>query len=110
MPSHRFGRALARAYATIDPRSLAAGRIALALVLLLDLAKRAAELGLWYSNEGLLPNHTLLWRPTHRWVFSFFYMASSPGEAALGMLVCALAYLALLIGYRTRFAHLASFL
>jgi hypothetical protein len=110
MPLHRFLRAVARTYATIDPRSLAAGRIALALVLLLDLAKRVAELGIWYANEGLLPNHTLLWRPTHRWVFSFFYMASFPGEAALGMAVCALAYVALLIGYRTRLAHVASFL
>src|SRR4051812_36167709 len=102
MSPNRLLRALARTYATVDPRSLAAGRIVLALVLLLDLAKRAAELGVWYSNEGLLPNHTLLWRPTHRWVFSFFYMASYPGEAALAMVVCALAYVALLIGYRTR--------
>src|SRR4051812_22404867 len=106
----RLLRALTRVYASIDPRSLAAGRIALALVLLFDLAKRAAELTIWYSNEGLLPNHTLLWRPTHRWVFSFFYMASYPGEAALAMAVCALAYLALLVGYRTRLAHVASFL
>ena len=68
----RFLRAWGRAYTTIDPRSLAAGRIALALALLLDLGKRAAELATWYSNDGLLPNHTLLWRPTYRWVFSFF--------------------------------------
>jgi hypothetical protein len=106
----RFLSALRRIYASADPRSLAAGRIVLALVLLLDLGKRWAELSIWYSNEGLLPNHTLLWRPTHRWVFSFFYMASQPGEAAVAMLVCLVAYLALLVGYKTRLAQVASFL
>jgi hypothetical protein len=106
----RFWRFLGRTYARVDPRSLAAGRIALALVLLLDLGKRVCELATWYSNEGLLPNHTLLWRPTYRWVFSFFYMASYPHEAALLMLLCAAAYVALLIGYRTRLAQVASFL
>jgi hypothetical protein len=99
---------LKRIYASADPRSLALGRIALALVLLLDLAKRAVEYNVWYTNEGLLPNHTLLWRPTFQWVFSFFYMASWRHEALLGMLVCLVAYLALLLGYRTRLAHVVS--
>ena len=63
-------------YLTADPRSLAAGRIALATVLLLDLVKRWVQLGSWYTNEGLVPNHTLLWRPSFAHVFSFFYMAS----------------------------------
>lgn len=99
---------LVRAYLTADPRGLAVGRIALALVLLLDLAKRALEIETWYTNHGLLPNHTLLWRPTHDWVFSIFYMASWTHEAALGFVVCAAAYLALLVGYRTRLAQVAS--
>jgi hypothetical protein len=106
----RLARHLVRVYATADPRSLAAGRIALALVLLLDLARRSASMTTWYTNEGLLPNHTLLWRPTFEWVFSFFYMASLPHEAALGLVVCALSYVALLFGFRTRIAHVASFL
>jgi HTTM domain len=106
----RLGRHLVRVYASADPRSLAAGRIALALVLLLDLGRRAASMNTWYTNEGLLPNHTLLWRPTFQWVFSFFYMASWPHEAAIGFLVCALSYLALLVGFRTRIAHVASLL
>jgi predicted DCC family thiol-disulfide oxidoreductase YuxK len=97
-------------YLTADPRSLALGRIALALVLLFDLAKRVPDLVTLFSNHGLLPNHTLLWRPAFRWVFSFFYMASSPGEVAWCFVICALAYLALLVGYRTRLAHLASLL
>jgi hypothetical protein len=106
----RLGRRLVRVFATADPRSLAAGRIALALVLLLDLARRAASMGTWYTNDGLLPNHTLLWRPTFQWVFSFFYMASWWHEAAIGFAVCALSYLALLFGFWTRAAHVASLL
>jgi hypothetical protein len=99
---------LRRLYASADPRSLALGRIFLALVLLLDLAKRAAGLSTWYTNEGLLPNHTLLWRPTFQWVFSFFYMASYAHEAAIAFALCAVVYLALLVGYRTRLAHVAA--
>jgi hypothetical protein len=106
----RLDRHLVRVYATADPRSLAAGRIALALVLLLDLARRAESMNTWYTNEGLLPNHTLLWRPTFDWVLSFFYMASWPHEAAIGFLFCAVSYLALLFGFRTRVAHVASLL
>jgi predicted DCC family thiol-disulfide oxidoreductase YuxK len=105
-----MGSQLWRRYLSADPRSLAAGRIALALVLLLDLAKRAADLDSFYTNAGLLPNHTLLWRPTLQWVFSFFYMASWRHEAILGFVVCAIAYTALLVGYRTRLAHVASFI
>ena len=109
-PALRLARHLVQVYGTIDPRSLAAGRISLALVLLVDLARRGASLTTWYTNEGLLPNHTLLLRPTFQWVFSFFYMASWQGEAALGFLVCAVSYLALLVGFWTPLAHVASWL
>jgi hypothetical protein len=91
-----------------DLRALALGRIALALVLLADLARRAAGIDDWYTNAGLLPNHTLLWRPTFEWVFSPFLSASHRGEALAGFGLCALAYLALLFGVRTRLAQIAS--
>jgi hypothetical protein len=97
-----------RVYLTADLRSLAAGRIVMALVLLLDLGKRWLQLGCWYTNQGLIPNHTLLWRPPFDKVFSFFYMASYTHEAVAGFVVCAIAYLALLIGFRTRLAQVAS--
>jgi hypothetical protein len=99
-----------RVYLTADLRSLAAGRIAMALVLLLDLGKRWVQLGSWYTNAGLVPNHTLLWRPSFDKVFSFFYMASYSHEAVLGFVVCAIAYTTLLVGFRTRLAQVASLL
>src|SRR5579862_4672104 len=111
LPPSRARRAVAwfvRTYLTADLRSLAAGRIVLASVLLLDLVKRWVQLGSWYTNDGLVPNHTLLWRPSFAHVFSFFYMASYTHEAALGFVVCALAYTALLLGVRTRWAQVAS--
>ncbi|HXI55891.1 MAG TPA: HTTM domain-containing protein, partial [Polyangia bacterium] len=106
MPSSTTGstlrQALVRAYLTVDPRSLGLGRIALALVLLLDLLRRIPGLGLWYSNDGLLPNHMMLWRPPTQWMFSLFFLASWTDEAAVGFVICGLVYLALLIGWRTR--------
>jgi hypothetical protein len=97
-----------RAYFAADLRSLAAGRIAMASALLLDLGKRWVQLGTWYTNDGLVPNHTLLWRPSFDKVFSLFYLASYTHEAILGFVVCAVAYAALLLGFRTRLAQVAS--
>jgi hypothetical protein len=96
------------AHFTADLRSLAAGRIALASVLLLDLVLRASELRLWYTNDGIVPNHTLLWRPAWDHVFSLFYLASYTHEAVAGFVICGIAYTCLLLGYRTRFAQAAS--
>ncbi len=104
------GDDLRQKYLTIDPRALGAGRIALALVLLLDLVRRVPFTGLWYSNLGLLPNHTVLWRPPFPHVFSLFFTASRPFEAAVGFGLCGAAYVMLLLGIRTRWAQVASLL
>jgi hypothetical protein len=95
-------------YMTADVRSLAAGRIALALVLLLDLGKRWVQLGSWYTNDGLVPNHTQLWRPVFTYDFSFFFLASYAPQAIVGFVICAGAYLALLVGVYTRRAQVLS--
>ncbi len=95
-------------YLTADARGLGAGRIALGAVLLLDLLRRLPVLTLWYTNAGLLPNHTVLWRPPFPYTFSLFFTASHAAEAALGFVLCAAAYLMLLLGFRTRLAQLAS--
>jgi hypothetical protein len=99
---------LARTYLTADLRSLAFGRIVLASVLLLDLFKRWAQLGIFYTNDGLIPNHTLLWRPPWDHIFSMFYLASYTHEAVIGFIICLCAYSALLVGFRTKLAQVAS--
>ena len=95
-------RSLRAAWLTVDPRSLGAFRIGLALLLLFDLVHRWVELDHWYTNAGLLPNHTLLWRPPATRVFSLFFVASSREEVSVGFALCAGVYLLLLAGYRTR--------
>ncbi|MEN9581578.1 MAG: hypothetical protein RJA70_4587 [Pseudomonadota bacterium] len=99
---------LSRNYLQIDPRTLGFARIVLALVLLLDLAKRLCVVELWYSNAGLLPNHTALWSPGRSYHFSFLWGASEPSEAAALMLLIAVAYAGLLVGYRTRLCQVLS--
>ncbi|HTA17893.1 MAG TPA: hypothetical protein VK989_01290, partial [Polyangia bacterium] len=64
------------AYLTVDARSLAAGRVVLATVLLIDLGRRVPVLRDLYSNDGVLPNHTVLWRPPWPQLFSVLFSAS----------------------------------
>ncbi|HVZ86529.1 MAG TPA: DCC1-like thiol-disulfide oxidoreductase family protein [Polyangia bacterium] len=94
-------RYLVEHFLTIDARSVGLGRVAVSIVLLVDLIRRIPVLDLFYTNEGLLPNHTLLWRPPTQWMFSFFFLASLRDEAILCFAICAFVYLALLVGWRT---------
>jgi hypothetical protein len=98
-------RSVREIYWTVDARSLGLFRIAFAFVLLLDLGRRFSELGFWYANSGLLPNHTLLWRPPTGRMFSLFFTISTVNEARVAFALCALVYVMFLLGYRTRFAQ-----
>lgn len=93
-------------YLTVDPRSLGSFRVVFGVVLLSDLVRRWVDLEFWYANSGLLPNHTLLWRPPAGRMFSLFFTVSSVREAQLGFLLCGAVYLMFLFGYRTRWAQL----
>jgi hypothetical protein len=98
-------RSLRVTYLTVDPRSLGLFRVAFGAVLLSDLARRWVELGFWYANSGLLPNHTLLWRPPASSMFSLFFTVSNVREAELGFVLCAVVYAMFILGYRTRWAQ-----
>jgi predicted DCC family thiol-disulfide oxidoreductase YuxK len=104
-----LGERLRNTYLRIDPRSLALGRIGIGLVLIADLLRRIPWLRDFYSNLGLIPNHTVLWRPPFPRIFSVFFMASLPEESSLLFWVCFLCFFCLLIGYRTRLFHVLSF-
>ena len=103
-------RSLPVTYLTVDRRSLGAFRIAFGLVLFSDLFRRFVELRFWYTNSGLLPNHTLLWRPPATHSFSLFFTMSSVREAELGFGLCAVVYAMFLLGYRTRLAQVLALL
>jgi len=79
----KFRRWFADQYMTVDTRSLGFGRIVLSLILLFDLWHRARVITLFYSNEGLIPNHMMMWRPPTQWMFSFFFMLSNRDEVAV---------------------------
>jgi hypothetical protein len=97
-------------YLTVDPRSLGLFRVVFGLVLFSDLARRWAEVGFWYVNSGLLPNHTLLWRPPAGHMFSLFFTVSSIDEARVAFLLCAAVYAAFVLGYRTRWVQVLTLL
>ena len=97
-------------FLTLDARSLGLGRVYLGLVLLADLLSRARDLTNWYTNEGLLPNHTLLWRPPSDHQLSFFFTASTWGEAAVLMALTGIVYVLFTVGYKTRVFHALAFI
>jgi len=107
---HKFFERLRATYLRLDPRTLALGRIVLGVVLLVDLVRRVPWLRDLYSNLGLIPNHTVLWRPPFPRIFSFLFMASLPEEAAIWFCLAFVCFFCFCIGYRTRLFHALSFL
>jgi predicted DCC family thiol-disulfide oxidoreductase YuxK len=104
----RFTAWFTRHYLSIDPRTLALTRVFLATLLLFDLVKRWLVFDLWYAEDGLLPVSALMAAPSRRFQFSFFYALPHSAEAKVGFALCLLAYLGLLVGYRTRLCQFLS--
>ncbi|WP_058365384.1 HTTM domain-containing protein [Haloparvum sedimenti] len=91
-----------------DARGLAAFRIALGVVLIVDLALRSRELTAFYTDEGVLPRSTLVELYP---AFSRYSLHAASGEGwavALLFLLAAAVAAALAVGYRTRTAALLS--
>ena len=84
-----------------DLRSLAALRIVLALIVLIDLFGRASSLRALYTDEGVYPRGLLLGN-LNEWQWSVFLAAGSVALVRLLFVGTAVAALALLLGYRTR--------
>src|SRR6266545_3022034 len=80
-----------------------------ALMLIRDLRRRIPWLRDLCSNAGLIPNHTVLWRPPFPRIFSLMFMSSLPEEAALWFAVTFVCFFCFLIGWRTRLFHVLSF-
>jgi hypothetical protein len=97
------GSRLLRVFA-IDLRSLALFRIALGLLLALDLVSRSSELRTFYTDEGVLPA-ALLSLTTSAGDFSIHtHLGAWPTLVALLFAVQLAAALALCAGFRTRAA------
>jgi predicted DCC family thiol-disulfide oxidoreductase YuxK len=103
-------KSLVRTYLTIDGRSLGVFRVGLALLMLVDLVRRFPHVRDFYTNAGLLPNHTVLWRPQVPRLFSVFFPASLGHEVWILFALGLFCYLCLLVGWRTRVFQVVSFL
>ena len=91
-----------------DLRSLAAFRIGIASILIIDLLWRFTDLKAHYTDFGVLPRSLLLSAYPDPWVFSIHLIGGSVFIQAL-LFVAALVFaLFLLVGYRTRMATLVS--
>lgn len=93
----------------IDLRSLAVFRVAIALVLLLDLGIRASDLGAMYTDHGMFSRATIA-RHYSDWSWSFHFGSGSISFEAMLFGVAAFFGSALLLGFRTRLATIASWL
>jgi hypothetical protein len=94
----------------IDPRSLALFRIAMGLLLLADLAVRATDLNVMYTDDGMFPRAEVCRRFTTIWNWSFHFGGGSAGYQAMLFGLAALLALALLAGFETRLATIGSWL
>ncbi|HKQ68620.1 MAG TPA: HTTM domain-containing protein [Polyangiaceae bacterium] len=95
-------------YFSLDRRSLAIARIYLAGLLMWDVLRRIPTLETFYTNDGILPNHTVLWRPGGDWQFSLFFAASRPIEVLALFGIMLLFNLCFMVGYRTKLFHVLS--
>lgn len=106
------GRIFARLHdwAHVDARSLAAFRIVIATLLLVDLGLRWPMIELFYSNRGLLTNHYLLFMQPGRAVPSLLVGIADPFLVGCFFVAAGIAYTALLLGWHTKTAQVLSFL
>jgi hypothetical protein len=95
-------RAKVEALLGADVRSLAAYRIVLALLALVDILSRAANLSAHYTDAGVLPRSARLEYLPSLWVFSLHLMSGDAFVQAALFVLAGVAALALLVGFRTR--------
>lgn len=97
-------------FLSIDTRTLGFARIAIASMLLFDLAKRTTELSIWYSETGLIPNSMLDAHPLKPYGYSFLFYVHSDVGVRIAFVLIAVVYLCFLFGFFTRFFHVLSFI
>lgn len=95
---------------TVDTRSLAAFRMGLALVVIIDLIDRAGDLTLFYTNNGAYPLEAFEATYTYYNSYSLHALSGSPAFITLMFVVAGLIAFAMLVGYHSRFAAALTFL
>jgi hypothetical protein len=93
---------LKNAYLSIDRRVLAVFRITYGLVLSVELLRRGLHLKLLYSNDGVISNHYLLFRPRVEPQFSIYNAFSTPEEVTFAFILTGLVFACYTLGLFTR--------
>ena len=94
----------------IDPRSLAAFRMGLGLLILVDLAIRATALAAHYTDAGIMPRDLVLAQFPGQWRWSLHWLSDGVAFQSALFLLAAVAAICLLIGYHTRVATCISWI
>lgn len=95
---------------TVDTRALAAFRMGIAIVIIVDLFDRAGDIVLFYTNDGAysLPAYEATY--TYYNGLSVHALSGEPWFVGLLFVVSGLVALSLLVGYRSRLAAAVTFL
>lgn len=102
-----FARLVGRWF-EIDLRALAAFRISLGLLLIVDLVARSRSLGAFYTDSGVLPREALF--SDYANVYSLHAISGAAWAQTVLFCIAGAFALALVVGYRTRIATIVSWL
>jgi hypothetical protein len=99
-----------RSLFVIDVRSLAVFRVAIGVLLLADVAIRAGDLNVMYTDEGMFPRAEIRRLATSVWNWSFHFASGAPSYQGVLLGIAACLALALVAGFGTRLAVVGSWL
>lgn len=94
----------------LDYRSLSLMRMGVGAVLLWDALWRLTDFYAHYSDMGVLPRADVLQYFDSQWIFSLYFLSGNEWFAFFLLLVSALFALSMMLGYRTRFMTMLSFI
>lgn len=103
------GRWLRQHYLQIDPRTAGLYRIVIGFLLCADALRHWSVARVYYSNDGILTNHWLLFKPPASHHFSLFSAFSTLEEVHVAFALSFACYFALMIGWHSRLFAVLSF-
>lgn len=95
-------------YLAVDPRWLGIFRVAYGLILISELVNRWRVARLFYTNDGLLPNHFSMFAPMGQDLFSIYHVFSTLGEVHVAFTLTLIVFLLFTVGYKTKLFHILS--
>ncbi|MBM4377417.1 MAG: hypothetical protein FJ095_20245 [Deltaproteobacteria bacterium] len=97
-------------YLEADPRTLGLARIVVGLLLCANAIEHWRVARLYYSNDGVLSNHYLLFRPSTEYNFSLFSAFSTPSEVGVAFACALVCHACFALGFHARIFAVLSLL